>query len=188
MKIHVGISNRHIHLTKESVDILFGKDYELTKRNNLTQADQFACNETVTIKTNKSFIANVRILGPVRSYNQVEISRTDSFKLGINPPVRNSGDLVGSEVITIIGPKGEITINACIIANRHIHISPEKARELNFLNDDIVKIKINGAKGGILDDVHIKIMKDAYLELHLDTDDGNAFLLNQQDEVELLID
>lgn len=186
MKIPVGISNRHVHLTKESVDILYGEGYNLTKRNDLTQPNQFACNEVVSIKTDKGIINNVRVLAPIRNYNQIEISKTDSYKLGINPPVRNSGDLFDSLDVTLIGPKGEIKVKGCIIATRHIHISEEKAKELNLKNNDIVRIKIDNIKGGILDNVHIKIIKDAYFELHLDTDDGNAFMLNQQDEVEIL--
>lgn len=187
MNIMVGISNRHVHLTKESVNILFGKDYELTKRNDLTQKGEFASNECVTIKTVKGELNNIRVLGPVREYNQVEISKTDSYKLGINPPVRNSGDILGSEVVTIVGPKGMVTSACCIIANRHIHINELDALELNLKNDDIVRVKVNSIKGGILDDVHIKIKKDASFELHLDTDDGNAFMLKQKDIVEILL-
>lgn len=186
MKIPVGISNRHVHLTKESVDILFGKDYELTKRNDLTQPGQFACEETLIVKTNKSQIEKVRVLGPIRNYNQVEISKTDAYSLGVNPPVRNSGDVENSEIVTLIGPKGEIEVEGCIIASRHIHITEEEATKLNFKEDDIVSIKVDTLKGGILNDVHIKILKEAYFELHLDTDDANAHLLKQNDYVEII--
>lgn len=186
MKIPVGVSNRHVHLTRESVDILFGKDYELTKRNDLTQPGQFACEETLIIKTNKSQIEKVRILGPIRNYNQVEISKTDAYSLGLNPPVRNSGDVKNSEVVTLIGPKGEIEIEGCIIASRHIHITEEEAKKLNFEEDKIVSVKVDTIKGGILNDVHIKIFKEAYFELHLDTDDANAHFLKQNDYVEII--
>lgn len=186
MKIPVGVSNRHIHLTRESVDILFGKDYMLTKRNDLTQPEQFACEELLTIKTDKSQINNVRILGPVRDYNQIEISKTDAYTLGLNPPVRNSGDVKNSEVVTLIGPKGYIKTEGCIIASRHIHISEEKAKELNLESNQIVSVKVDGIKGGILNNVYIKILKDAYFELHLDTDDANANLIKQNDYVEII--
>lgn len=186
MKIPVGVSNRHVHLTKESVEILFGKDYSLTKRNDLTQPGQFACEETLTIKTDKSQINKVRVLGPVRNYDQVEISKTDAYALGLNPPVRNSGDVKDSEIVTLIGPKGEIKVEGCIIASRHIHITEEQAKELNFEEDQIVSVKVDSIKGGILNNVHIKILKEAYLELHLDTDDANAHFLKQNDYVEII--
>lgn len=186
MKIPVGVSNRHVHLTKESVEILFGKDYSLTKRNDLTQPGQFACEETLTIKTDKSQINKVRVLGPVRNYDQVEISKTDAYALGLNPPVRNSGDVKDSEIITLIGPKGEIKVEGCIIASRHIHITEEQAKELNFEEDQIVSVKVDSIKGGILNNVHIKILKEAYFELHLDTDDANAHFLKQNDYVEII--
>ena len=116
MKISVGISNRHVHLTKEDLNILYGNNYELNKKVDINQPGQFASLETVTLKTDKDEIRNVRILGPVRNYTQVEISKTDSIKLGINPPLRDSGDVLNSEVITIIGPCGSVTKECCILA------------------------------------------------------------------------
>ena len=179
----VGISNRHVHLTKEDLNILFGA--ELTKKNDLSQSGQFACNETVILKTEKREIPNVRIIGPIRNYTQVEISKTDAYSLGINPPVRESGDLVGSEIITIIGPIGQITKECCIIANRHIHINREVRKQLNLENKNVISIKINGIKSGIINNVYVKEQEDFLLELHLDTDDANAFLLKNGDEVEI---
>lgn len=178
MKVNIGISNRHVHLNKEHVAILF--ESELTKLRDLVQLGQYACNEVVTIKTSKGEINNVRVLGPVRNYTQVEISKTDAYKLGLNPPVRTSGDLKGSESITIIGPKGEVTIEeGCIIANRHIHMNQETAHELGYINDQRVSVKIDTIKGGILENVHIKITDDGVLEMHIDTDDANAFLVEK---------
>lgn len=178
MKVNIGISNRHVHLNKEHVAILFGS--ELTKLRDLVQLGQYACNEVVTIKTSKGEINNVRVLGPVRNYTQVEISKTDAYKLGLNPPVRTSGDLKGSESIKIIGPKGEVTIEeGCIIANRHIHMNQETAHELGYINDQRVSVKIDTIKGGILENVHIKITDDGVLEMHIDTDDANAFLVEK---------
>lgn len=170
MRIPIGVSNRHVHLTKEDVDILFGKDYELTPRNYLDQPGQYATEETVSLKTDKNIKEHVRIVGPTREYTQVEILSTDKEYFGINPPVRNSGDLSGAENITIIGPKGEINKkNICIIANRHIHIN---TRDKNsFYEDQIVKVEINDK---ILDDVHIKIGDNYALSLHINKDDALA--------------
>ena len=181
MKIKVGVSNHHVHLTQKDLDILFGK--ELTLKSDLTQPKQFASNEVVTIKTNKSEINNVRVLGPTRNYTQIEISRTDAYKLGLNPPVRTSGDLENSEIVTLIGPNGSIVTNGCIIADRHIHIT-NKEKDMYKLPDK-VNIKIDGIKKGIIE-VNIKPSEDAFFELHLDTDDANAFLLKNGDEVEIL--
>ncbi len=184
MKIPVGVSNRHIHLQKEIYEKLF--DEELTKRNDLNQPDEFASNQVLTIKTPKDQIENVRILGPLRDYNQVEISKADAYLLGLNPPVRKSGDLLDSECITLIGPKGEIYLGNCvIISERHVHMTDDFAKENNFFNEEVVNIKINGVKPGIIE-AKIKISDIAFLEVHLDTDDANAFLLKNGDEVELL--
>ena len=186
MNINVGISNRHVHLTKEDLEILFGEGYELTKKIDVNQPLQYAAVETVTIKTNKDEINNVRILGPVRTYTQVEISKTDAFKLGINPPVRTSGDLKESAGITIVGPKGVLKLNeGCIIADRHIHITPNQVKEFG-LDKEEVSVKINGIKGGILEQVHLKIDENSYFELHLDTDDANAHLISDGDIVEII--
>ena len=124
MKVTIGVSNRHVHLKEEHLYELFGDDYKLEKRNDLTQPGQFASTALVSLKTSKGILENVRVLGPLRNYTQVEISKTDAYKLGVNPPVRNSGDLDNSESITIIGPRGEITIEeGCIIATRHIFLN-----------------------------------------------------------------
>lgn len=187
MKVKVGVSNRHIHLTQEDLSILFGGGYELTVRNTLTQPGEFACNESVTIKTPKRELTNVRIIGPVRKYTQVEISKTDSYSLGLNPPVRSSGDLENSENVTIIGPKGELEKKSvCIIANRHIHITPALRKEKGLENTSEVSVKIEGDKSGIIDHVHLKESDSYAFELHLDTDDANAFMLKSGDEVEIL--
>ena len=187
MKISVGISNRHVHLTKDALELLFGKDFKLEVQKELSQKGQFASTSLVTIKGPKGEIPNVRVLGPVREYNQVEISKTDSFKLGVNPPVRNSGDLSGSFPITIIGPNGILELNeGCIIATRHIHISYDDLNKIGLPNNSKVQIKINGEKGGILDNVYLKASENGTLELHVDTDDANANLLNQGDLVEVI--
>ncbi len=185
MKVFVGISNRHVHLKEETFNILFG-DEKLTKKSDLLQPNQFASNQKVTIKTAKNVLENVRIVGPFRLYNQIEISKTDANKLGINPPVRSSGDVLNSEVVTLIGPVGEVTLDGCIIAARHIHINKTLAQELGYVDGEKVSVKISGEKGGIIDNVNVEVSNEAYFELHIDTDDGNAHLLKQGDEVEIL--
>lgn len=187
MKVTVGVSARHVHVTKDDLKVLFGENFELTKKVDLSQPGQYACNEQVTIKGPKGSIERVRILGPERDKTQVEVSKTDSFALGINPPVRNSGDLDGACEITIIGPNGEITRNAAIIAARHLHISMKDAEEYGLLDKEFVSILVKGEKGGILDNVYVRVSDDYSYEVHLDTDDANAFLIKNGDEVELII-
>lgn len=188
MKISIGVSSRHVHVTEEDLYTLFGQDFELEKRNDLNQPGMFASNSVVTIKTEKSIIENVRILGPIRPYTQVEISKTDAHKLGINPPVRDSGNLEGASEVTIIGPKGEITKNCAIIATRHIHLTEEHAKLYGLDGKTMVNVKLPGEKGGIITNVHLKVSKRnlAYFELHLDLDDANAHLINNDDIGEIL--
>jgi len=179
----IAISNRHVHLTEEVYNMLF--DEPITVKKNLMQVGEFASNQTLTLKTEKGTIENVRVLGPFRKYSQVELAYTDAYTLGLKPPVRESGSLENSEAITLIGPKGEVSLeNACIIAERHIHMNEEKARELGFNNRDIVKIKVNNDKGGIME-AYVKISSTGYYEIHIDRDDANAFLLNNGDLVEI---
>lgn len=188
MKVGIGVSARHIHVTDEDVKILFGDGYKLTKKANLSQPGQFACEEQVTLVGPKGTFERVRILGPERSKTQVEVSKTDTFKLGINPPVRNSGDLDDAVEIKVVGPKGEITRNAAIIAARHLHIDPKTAEELHLTNDDFVKVRVGGEKPGLLEHVYVRVNENFVYEVHLDTDDANAFMIKQGDEAELIID
>lgn len=168
MEIRVGISNRHVHLTRKDLDTLFGKGYELTPRNYLDQPGQFATEETVTLKTDKNVKEYVRVVGPTRDYTQVELLEEDKEYFEINPPIRNSGDLENSENITIIGPKGELyKENICIIANRHIHINTRDKG--TFEEDQIVKVDINGKQ---LDNVHIKLGDSFKPALHINKDDA----------------
>lgn len=187
MNVKIGVSNRHVHLCLADLEILFGKNFNLEVKNELSQPGQFASTSVVTIKTMKDEINNVRVLGPVRSYTQVEISRTDAYKLGINPPVRDSGDLDGSEKVTIIGPNGSIDLDkGCIIATRHIHISTEKVHELGLDDVKFVSVRVGGIKGGILSNVSLKISPEFITEMHIDTDDANAHLLKSGDTVEIM--
>ena len=162
-------------------------NYVLENIKDLGQPGQFASNRFVTLKNGEKEIKHVRIIEPFRKYNQVEISKTDSYTLKLNPPVRDSGDLEGSEAITLIGDEGEVHLDkGCIIANRHIHITPDEVIKYGFQNTKIVKIKINGEKGGILNNVHLKVNEKSTFELHLDSDDGNAFDVKTGDEVEII--
>ena len=182
MKIKVGVSNRHIHLSKLDADTLFGKDHEFTKRNDLTQPGQYACNETVIISTDKYEFPHVRVLGPIREYTQVEVSLDDSILLGINPPVRDSGDLANSEAVWITGPNGKIyKENCCIRANRHIHCN--KSENIGHDNKEIVNVK--KVDGTIIPDIHIKMADSFVLELHIDRTDAAEFGLNNGDIVDL---
>lgn len=185
MKVTIGVSNRHVHLKEEDIRFLFGE--ELIKDRDLVQTGEYASLMRVDLKTDKGIIKNVRVLGPKRSYSQVEISKTDSYKLGLKPPVRKSGDLKGSESITLIGPNGELKLDeACIIANRHIHMNYEMANKLGYKDDDLVKVKINSIKGGIFDNVYIKVTENGVYELHIDTDDANAFFVDKTIEGEII--
>ena len=186
MKVLLGISNKHVHLTEEDYKVLFG-DEPLGVVKELVQPGQFSSDKKVSIKTEKRTIDNVRLLGPLRSYTQVEVSKTDSFALGLNPPIRNSGDLEGAEVITIIGPNGEVTKPCCIIANRHLHINPQQRQELGLVGIEKVCARITGEKDTIFQDVYIKESPDFTLELHLDTDDGNGAFATSGQEVEIFI-
>ena len=174
--VPVGVSNRHIHLSKDDVETLFGPGYELTPLKDLSQPGQFACKETLTlIGPAMRPIEGVRVLGPVRKVSQVEISRTDSFVLKVKPPVRESGDIAGSAPITIVGPKGVVTLKeGCIIANRHIHMSEEEGAQFGLKDGDYVTVEVNGERRTTFYDVQVRVNKAFRLEMHIDTDDANA--------------
>lgn len=183
MKIPVGISARHVHLTKEDFNKLFGYD-ELTKYKDINQPELYAAKEVVSIKGPKGTIDNVRIMGPFRDYSQVEVSKTDSYNLGINVNMRKSGNLDHVDSIEVIGPNGSVNV-PIILANRHIHISKDEANTLGINDNDKVFVKVETEKRGIIE-VFYKVSDKAYKELHLDLDDANAFLLKQGDEVEII--
>ena len=174
--VPVGVSNRHIHLSVDDAETLFGKGYQLTPLKDLSQPGQFACKETLTIVgPSLRPIENVRVLGPVRKASQVEISRTDSFTLKVKPPVRESGDIVGSAPITIIGPKGVVQLKeGCIIANRHIHMSTAEGAQFGLADGDYVDVETSGERRTKFYDVQVRVNKDFRLEMHIDTDDANA--------------
>ena len=187
MKVKVGISNRHVHLTEVDLKKLFGPNAELEILKPISQPGQFSSTYQVTLINGERQIEKVRVVGPIRKYTQVEISKTDSYKLKLNPPIRDSGDLEGSSPITLQGPNGIVNLDkGCIIANRHIHITPEEMIKYGFKNLKKVQIKISGEKGAILDNVYFKIDKNFAFEFQVDTDDANACLLKTNDEVEIM--
>lgn len=173
--VPVGISNRHIHLSQADLDQLFGAGYQLTPMKELSQPGQFACKETVTICGPKGAIEKVRVLGPVRKETQIEIVAGDCFKLGVKAPAKLSGDLAGTPGITVVGPKGSVqTTQGLIVAQRHIHMAPADAQAYGVQDGQIVKIRVGGLRGGIYDNVAIRVTTSSKLECHLDTEEANA--------------
>ena len=187
VKVPVGISARHIHLTQEDVEKLFGKGYQLTKKKEL-MGGQFASNEQCTIVGLKlRAIENVRILGPVRSKSQVEISATDAISLGVKAPIRESGNIAGSAPIAIIGPKGAVYLNeGCIVAKRHIHMAPKDAMAAGVHDGDIVSVKADNERGTIFNNVQIRVDDSFTLEMHIDTDEANAAQIKSGDTVRIV--
>jgi putative phosphotransacetylase len=185
--VPVSISARHLHLQQEHVDVLFGKGYQLTRFKEISQPGQYACNEKVTLQGPKGSIENVRILGPLRKQTQIEIARTDSRKLGITPPVRNSGNITGSAPITLIGPNGIVHLEeGCIIADRHIHMTPEDAKDFGVQDKQKVSVLVEGDKGGLMGQVTIRVNERYALDMHIDTDDANAFDLKGNEQLKII--
>lgn len=175
MKIPIETSARHIHLSKEHADILFGPDYEFKVFKELSQKGQFAYEEMVNLIGPKGEIDKVRYLGPFRKDTQVEVSETDTRTLGIDPAIRMSGDTKGSPGVRIKGPKGEVDLKeGVIIALRHIHMDPATAKKLGIKNEDKVKVDINGVRDLIFESVVVRVRPDFTLSMHLDTDEANA--------------
>ncbi|HSL85844.1 MAG TPA: phosphate propanoyltransferase [Bacteroidales bacterium] len=173
--VPVGVSNRHIHVRREDLDILYGEGYELTKMKDLKQPGEFAANETLEVKTKKGSFKKVRILGPVRGATQVELSLTDSYVLGVEIPIRESGKIKESASVTLVGPKGEVTILVGVIAAyRHIHMPEDVAKAHGFANGDIVSVEKEGPRGLIFKDVMLRVSPRYALEMHLDVDEANA--------------
>ncbi len=178
--VPAGVSARHVHLSQEHLETLFGNGYELTCFKDLSQPGQFAANEKVGISGPKGNIRDVRILGPTRPHTQIELSASEARSLGIKAPVRASGDLEGTPGITLEGPAGEVYVPyGVIIAERHIHMSGEEAQRFNLRDRDVVNVIVEGAKGGKMSNVVIRAGKSHKLDFHVDTDDANAFNLAQ---------
>ena len=185
--IRVGVSARHVHLSKNDLETLFGKGHELTPKKYL-MGGQFAAEECVTlVSPSLKTIEGVRVLGPVRPASQIEISRTDTFKLKVSPPVRPSGEIKGSAPMALVGPKGSVFLNeGCIIANRHIHMTPEDAAFYGIKDNDLVDVEIQNSKPTKYYDVQVRVHKDFNTEMHIDTDDANASAIKTGDRVEIL--
>ena len=175
--IPVGISNRHLHLTREHFEILFGKGAQPRKFRSVVQPGYYACYETVTLKGPKEEIPHVRLIAPHRPKTQIEISKTDAMILGIKPPVRDSGKLEGSAGITLVGPKGRLELKeGCILAKRHVHFHPGQAKEFGILDGEYVRVRsgIGGDRELVFEKVLCRISDQFQLEFHLDTDEANA--------------
>ena len=185
--IPVGVSARHIHLSQEHVEVLFGKGYQLTEFKPLSQPGQYAANETVEVVGAKGSFPKVRILGPARKATQLEVSRTDSFALGVKAPVRESGDISGSAGITIKGPAGEVTIEeGVIIAARHIHFHTSDAEKWSISDKQKLRVRVGGERGVVFENVVARVSPDFALDMHIDTDEANAAGVNNGDTAEII--
>lgn len=188
-KTTVGLSNKHIHLSQEHIDILFGEGYELTPIKDLSQPGQFACDEKVDLVGPKRTIKGVRILGPKRKETQVEISISDAITLGIKDiSVRDSGDIEGTPGVKIVGPKGEVDLEkGVIVASRHIHMHTSDAEKYKLKDRDIVSVKVNGPRALTFDNVLIRVNDEYAMDMHIDIEEGNAAGLKNGDEVEVIV-
>lgn len=175
-QILVETSARHIHVTKETLEVLFGKGHELTKKKDLSQPGQYACEERVTVVGPKKELANVSILGPCRNADQVELSATDARSIGLPIVIRESGDVAGTPGCKLVGPCGEVEIKeGVIVAKRHIHLTPDTADKLGVKNKDIVWVKINTPeRKAVLGDVVVRVSDTFADAMHIDTDESNA--------------
>ncbi len=188
-RIPVGTSVRHVHLCREDVEALFGAGHELTIRNELTQPGQFACEETLTLVGPRNCIRNVRVLGPARRRTQVEVARSDAIVIGIRPPVLPSVDRGEGERVILAGPKGYVDVrDAAILAQRHVHATPEDAARLGLTDGQRIRVRTTGARAVVFDNVLVRVAEAARLELHLDTDEANAAGLLCDEQAELLLD
>lgn len=188
MKIPVETSARHVHLKKEDLETLFGSGYELTKKKDLSQPGQFSCEERVEVRGTKKSLPTVSILGPLRAETQVEISLTDARSIGVDAPVRESGDIEGSGSCIIAGPKGEIKIEKGVIAaKRHIHATPEEAASLGISDREIVSVRMKSKERPLIfDEVVVRVREDFALALHIDTDESSAAGVDRDTEAEIV--
>ncbi|SDT47580.1 putative phosphotransacetylase [Paenibacillaceae bacterium GAS479] len=185
--VPVGVSARHIHLSQEHVEALFGPGYELTEFKPLSQPGQYAANETVAVKGAKGSFPKVRILGPARKATQLEISRTDAFAIGVNAPVRESGNIAGSAGITITGPAGEVTIEeGVIVAARHIHFHTSDAANWGIEDQQLLKVRVGGERGVVFENVVARVHETFALDMHIDTDEANAAGVKNGDTAEVI--
>ena len=174
----VETSARHVHVTQQTLETLFGKDYTLTKKKDLSQPGQFVCEERVQVIGPKNSFPAVSILGPTRKADQVELSATDARTIGVKAPVRESGDVAGSAPCKLVGPEGEVEISeGVIIAKRHIHMTPADAAEYGVENGQIVSVKIDTPERSLIfGDTVVRVSENFALAMHIDTDEANACL------------
>jgi putative phosphotransacetylase len=173
--IPIAVSARHVHLSQEHIEVIFGKGYKLTKKSDLSQPNQFAANETVIIAGPKGSLERVRVLGPARSLTQAEVSWTDAMKLGIKPPLRDSGNINGSAEFTLIGPRGSLYLDeGLIIAQAHLHMAPQDAKRLSVQSDEYVTVEVDGIRPISYQNVKVRVSERYRLEMHIDTDEANA--------------
>ena len=174
-KIVVEISARHVHVSREDLDILFGKGHELTWKRDLSQPGQFLSEERVRLRGPKSEFPSVSILGPIRPATQVELSLTDARAIGVTAPVRESGDIAASGGVEIIGPAGSIKLSTGVIApKRHIHVTPDEAKALGIADKEIVCVRVGGERGLIFGEVVVRVSAKFFSRMHIDTDEANA--------------
>ena len=182
--IPVGVSVRHIHLSRGDCDALFGAGYELTKKRDVTQPGQFVTRETVDLVGPKGEIRSVAIIAPLRKQTQVEVARTDAFVLGISPPLRESGKLDGTPGITLRGPAGTLAIESgVILAHRHVHMSPAEAKDYGVADKDMIKVRVEGDREMTMGDVIVRVHPEYSLDMHIDTDEANAAGLTSESVV-----
>ncbi|GAA0125470.1 MULTISPECIES: phosphate propanoyltransferase [Clostridium] len=186
-EIPVGVSNRHAHLSQKDINTLFGEGYNLTKLKDLSQPGQYACKETITICGPKGAIEKIRILGPARSKSQIEVLMGDCIKLGAAQYVRLSGELSKTAGITLVGPKGSVQLEeGLIVAQRHIHMTPEDAKNLGVCDGEIVSIKFDDLRGGTYSNVAIRANDTSKLECHLDIEEANAMGINSKSKITIV--
>lgn len=186
--VPVGLSNKHVHLSEEDINILFGEGHELTAIKDLGQPGQFACDEKVDLVGPKRTIKGVRVLGPARKESQVEISLADGFTLGLaSVPVKGSGSLEGTPGIKLVGPNGEVELKQGVIAAaRHIHMQPKDAAEFGVKDKDMVKVKVEGERGLIFENVLIRVSDSYALEFHVDVEEGNCAMIKNKQMLEVI--
>ncbi len=175
MKIKVEVSARHMHITRADLETLFGEGYELENIKDLSQPGQFASSAEVILEGPKGRLEGVRILGPCRPITQIELAKTDCIEIGVKAPLRLSGKIIGSGAVKVIGPNGEIDLSeGVIVAKRHIHANPEQARNMGLVDGKSVKVRIDGPRATVFEEVEVRVNEDYEAICHLDTDEGNA--------------
>ncbi|MDR1605076.1 MAG: phosphate propanoyltransferase [Gracilibacteraceae bacterium] len=187
--VNVGVSNKHLHLSPADLAALFGEGHRLTKTKDLSQPGQFACAETVTLIGPKDVLLNVRVLGPERRETQVELAQTDAVRLGVKAVLRDSGNLDGTEGLTLEGPHGRVVIpRGVICAQRHLHMSLSEAAEYGLRDQQIVQCRLDGPRGGMLHNILVRVRSDFALDLHIDTDEANGLGAKNGDRAAIIIE